>query len=236
MIQIIAKIKYWIKILIRKEIIVWPQIELETSWFGNKHAGFFVDTKLLNSKSIMYSFGVGEDISFDEKLINSYNCTVYAFDPTPKTINFIASKTQISPKFIFHPYGIHSNDGEILFYLPSNPNHVSGTTSKIRNDKNREGKTVVVPMKKFSTIIKELGHEKIEILKLDIEGSEYDVLDDILESDVEINQILIEFHHRFASFGITQTKNAIEKLNTHGYKIAAISDQYEEYTFLKDVS
>ena len=51
--------------------------------------------------------------------------------------------------------------------------------------------------------------------------------------NVDINQILIEFHHRFPSVSLNKTKEAIKKLNNKGYKIAAISDQYEEYTFIK---
>ena len=38
---------------------------------------------------------------------------------------------------------------------------------------------------------------RIDILKMDIEGAEYDVIDDIINSPVPIAQVLIEFHHRF---------------------------------------
>ena len=77
-------LKYLIKILIGKEIIISPQIKIDSKWYGTKHAGFFVYTKFLNSDSVLYSFGVGEDISFDEELISEFNCIIYAFDPTPK--------------------------------------------------------------------------------------------------------------------------------------------------------
>lgn len=233
MIKLWPKIKYFIKVMLRKEIIVSKQIELETSWFGNKHAGFFVYTKLLNSNSIVYSFGVGNDISFDNELINDYNCKVYAFDPTPKSIDYISSNKP-SSNFFFKPYGLNNKDGDVTFYLPSNPKHISGTTTKNTENNQTTSKCIDVPMKKFETIIKELGHKKIDIVKLDIEGSEYDVIDDILQSKVEINQILIEFHHRFSSISLNKTTDAIKKLNKSGYKIAAISDQYEEYTFIKE--
>ena len=69
--------------------------------------------------------------------------------------------------------------------------------------------------------------------KIDIEGSEYSVIDDILKSNIDINQILIEFHDRFDGISKNETNYAIKKLNKHGYKIFKISDSNQEYSFVK---
>jgi hypothetical protein len=53
-------------------------------WFGTKYGGFYVYPDRLCQESIIYSFGVGEDVSFDLELIEKYNCHVFAFDPTQK--------------------------------------------------------------------------------------------------------------------------------------------------------
>ena len=53
MIKLISKLKYIVRVISKKEILIWPQIKLDTTWFGNKHAGFYVNTKSLNSKSII---------------------------------------------------------------------------------------------------------------------------------------------------------------------------------------
>lgn len=52
-------------------------------------------------------------------------------------------------------------------------------------------------MKRLTDIVQELGHSHIDILKIDIEGSEYKILDSILSAPVQIDQILIEIHERF---------------------------------------
>src|SRR5690554_1691728 len=39
----------------------------------------------------------------------------------------------------------------------------------------------------------QLGHKHIDVLKMDIEGAEYDVIENILSAQLPITQILIEF-------------------------------------------
>jgi hypothetical protein len=81
--------------------------------------------------------------------------------------------------------------------------------------------------------MQKLGHQKIDILKMDIEGAEYQVIEDLLKSGISVNQLLIEFHHRFPFVGVQKTKDAIKALNNAGYAIMAISRSGEEYTFIK---
>jgi len=80
--------------------------------------------------------------------------------------------------------------------------------------------------------MKENSHSKIDLLKMDVEGSEYDVLENMLDEKIFPKQILVEFHHRFVKIGIGKTKRIISKLNSTGYKIAKISESKLEYTFL----
>jgi len=225
------KIKYFIKVLLRKELVSKVQVNVPVQWYGNKNAGFYIYSKYLDNNSIVYSFGVGEDISFDLQLINSFQCKVFGFDPTPKSVNFIKKNNNLPSQYYFIPIAIFNYDGIVNLKLPENPNYVS---CKISNESDKNN-IIEVPCKKFSTIVKELEHRKIDILKMDIEGAEYDVLDDILKSEILIEQILVEFHHRFPELGINKTKDAIKKLNKYGYKIAAISGSREEYTFIKTI-
>ena len=69
----------------------------------------------------------------------------------------------------------------------------------------------------------ELGHRYIDVVKMDIEGSEYDVINDISRSKIRPKQLLIEFHHRFPEVGIRRTKVAISTLRSMGYKIFSVS-------------
>lgn len=213
--------------LIRRFGYLKIRVKLDTAWYGSNYGGFFVCPKLLNNNSIIYSFGIGEDISFDRSIIENHDCTVFGFDPTPKSINWI--NTQNLPvKFHFLDYGISNKSGLVDFYLPKNPEYVSGSII-IRNELYEK---VIVQMKSFNDIISELGHKHIDVLKIDIEGSEYDVIDDILNASVLIGQILIEFHDRFVENGKRKTQQAIKKLKIYGYEIFSISETLEEISFV----
>jgi hypothetical protein len=58
---------------------------------------------------------------------------------------------------------------------------------------------------------------------MDIEGGEYEVIEDILESRISVGQVLVEFHHNFRSVSITRTANAVHRLNERGYRIFHLS-------------
>jgi hypothetical protein len=125
--KIIKELKFFKDILFHKDVYFQVQIKIEKEWMGSKSCGFYIIPSFLNKDSIVYSFGVGEDISFDEDVITKFRCKVYAFDPTPKSKLFVEKHTN-SNKFIFHDYGIADYDGKAKFYLPENPEYVSCTT------------------------------------------------------------------------------------------------------------
>jgi len=204
-------------------------IKLNKKWYGNEYGGFFIHPDIISSDSIVYSFGIGEDISFDLDIIQKHNCSVHGFDPTPKSIDWIKQNCP-TDKFIFHKYGISDKSGYETFYLPKNPNHISGSAT-IQDNINTQT-AMQVEMKKLSDIMEELHHTHIDILKIDIEGSEYNVIDNILESGILAKQLLIEFHDRFISSGRDKSKQTVNKLHNAGYKIFGISKSLEEVSFI----
>lgn len=154
---------------------------------GSEYGRHYVDIELLNKDSIVYSFGIGEDITFDVELIEKVGCTVYGFDPTPKCLEWIKNNN-LPDKFKFFEYGLSNKDGNISFDAPPNPDWASYKESITGQ--------FSFPVKKLSTIIKELGHEnkKIDFIKMDIEGSEYSVIDDIMQESIHPYQMSVEFH------------------------------------------
>jgi FkbM family methyltransferase len=216
-------------ILTGRYLKIRKSIERNSEWYGNEYGGFFVCPDFLNENSIVYSFGIGEDISFDEEMIKRHNCKVFGFDPTPKSIRWIAGRS-IPKNFVFHPYGIAPNTGTMKFFLPENDTHVSGS---IVHNSHTSNKTIEVPMKSFEDVVRELKHARIDVLKMDIEGAEYNILPGILKANVEIGQILVEFHHRSIRNGAQLSERAIGLLKEYGFEVFAVTDRSEEVSFIK---
>ena len=179
-----------IKCILREQMHVSKKF-----WLGSSYGGFYVLPFKSLRNGVVFSFGIGEDISFDENLMKLYkNIKIYGFDPTPKSIKWIAKKCKHVENFEFFSYGISEKNGVQNFYLPKNPKFVSGSLAK---NENTGGKIIQLPFKNMKSIIKELGVKQVDILKLDIEGSELDVIPDILKSGLYFKQLCIEIHYRF---------------------------------------
>jgi FkbM family methyltransferase len=224
--KILRRILY---IIIGKDVFYKRQVKCISERHGSAHGGWIICPTHVNEHSIIYSFGIGTDISFELSVSQKYRPEIHAFDPTPRSIEWV-KKQNISNKVILHEYGLADRDGTVKFYPPDNPEFISHS---IYNHQYSQKNSIEVPVKRLNTIMQELNHSRIDILKMDIEGSEYQVVEDILDSQIEIYQILIEFHHRFSNIDVQLTKNAIQNLNNHPYKIFYSSPLGEEYCFIK---
>jgi hypothetical protein len=78
----------------------------------------------LPERPLVYSFGVGEDATFDLGVIEKFGATVHAFDPTPRSSAWV-ERQSLPSQFIFHPVGIGGEDGTAEFYPPERDEHVS---------------------------------------------------------------------------------------------------------------
>jgi FkbM family methyltransferase len=196
---------------------------------GNKGALWCLCPEGLSKTSVVYCLGVGEEISFDLELIKRFGIRVHAFDPTPRSIQWVQSQA-LPEEFVFHAYGAAGFDGTCRFLPPSDPTHVSHTILTRQSP----WPAIEVPVYRLSTIMKMLGHSQIDLLKMDIEGAEYDVLADLLACKIRPQQILVEFHHRWPEVGSEKTRTAIQALNRAGYRIFHVSASGEEYSFWND--
>ena len=198
-----------------------------------KDGGWWFSPESFNKDSIVYSLGVGDEIDFDLAIIEQYGVEVFAFDPTPSSIDML-DENKLPERFHFQPWAVTATDGSLQFYPRLKKD---GTKSDVMFTMIPEEETkddvIEVPAYSLSTITSKLGHDRIDVLKMDIEGAEYEVLDGLLESPVKPTQLLVEFHHRFVENGLERTYDIISRLRDAGYQIFAISEIGREISFLR---
>jgi FkbM family methyltransferase len=146
-----------------------PTGSAETVYLGSRYGGWFVPMNRIDASSIVYSGGVGEDVTFDLALIETIGCHVWAFDPTPRAVTFARSVTE--SRFHFEPVGLWEEDGVRRFWAPRDPAHVSHSTVRQAHIGYFDAECLSLP-----SIVHRLGHDRIDLLKLDIEGAEFSVL------------------------------------------------------------
>ncbi len=221
--------KRFLKRLLGKELRL--RVELDVPVI--KDGGWFFHPDGLDANSIVYSLGVGDEINFDLALIETYGVQVYAFDPTPNSVDML-EEGWLPEKFHFQPWAVTAADGALKFYPRLKKD---GTKSDVMFTMIPEEETkddvIEVPAYSLATIVDKLGHEHIDVLKMDIEGAEYEVLEGLLDSPVLPTQLLVEFHHRFVADGLQRTYAIIDRLRHAGYRIFAISEIGREVSFLR---
>jgi FkbM family methyltransferase len=221
-----------IKVALGKDLWVRPQIECVKEFHGSSYGGWTVCPNGLGPKSIVYSFGVGDDITFDLSLIQKYGVQVFAFDPTPRSIQWIQNQ-KLPAQFHFQGLGLGDRDDSSVFFAPKDPRHMS--FSAVRSSVT-SGEAQSFPIRRLETLARSLQHDQLSILKMDIEGMEYEVLEDILRCPLKPRQILIEFHHRHHPQGAKATRGAIGQLNAAGYKLFHVSERGEEFSFIQEAT
>jgi FkbM family methyltransferase len=220
------KLKRMAHFLRGQDLWRYRRIQCKKVWLGNEGACWCVCPDNLSASSVVYSFGVGEDVSFDLELIRRFHVQLHAFDPTPRSIEWIRRQT-LPTEFVFHECGLADFDGSCGFLPPRNPGHVSHTILQ----RDSPWPAVELPVQRLVTTMRNLGHDRIDLLKMDVEGAEYGVLADLLSSGVRVGQLLVEFHHRWPEVGIEKTKKAIQELNRAGYQLFDVSATGEEFSF-----
>src|SRR5690606_26127538 len=138
---------------------------------GGLRGGWTVHPDVLSKDSIVYAFGVGSTIEWDKEMVRRFGLTLPAFDPTPRARAWIRAQS-LPPSFHFHEYGIAAHDGVVNFFPPRRMTSYNFSPIDRDGRVERDGR-IEAPVKRLSTIMRDLGHTRVDVLKVDIEGGEY---------------------------------------------------------------
>lgn len=210
---------------------------------GTGYGGWQVPREMeLNENSIIYSAGVGEDVSFDVLLSEKYNSHIYLIDPTERAYthfcqvrDYYTNKKwkftgDIQPDYYGMMYKVKPNlekmyyikkglwkERDILkFYKQTNEEYVSQSLIKNMFGENYT-KVEVLSIK---DLMEEKGHARVDLLKIDIEGAEVEVLNKMLDDEIYPKYLCIEFDLLIKRKDVNNTtKKLLERLMRGGYKM-----------------
>lgn len=205
----------------RRALRVRPRGDLVR--LGSDYGGWTVPGDLVEPSWVCYSGGVGDDITFDLEFVERFGCEIDAFDPTPSSIEYVRIASAGEQRFHFHAWGVWSEDATVRFYAPD----YSDTNFSAVNLHSTED-YFAAPCRSLPSIMRELGHDRIDLLKLDIEGAEYGVLAALIESDIRPTVLCVEFHK---TSGIRPMLRAARRMRAIGYDAVAV-DGYD-VTFVR---
>lgn len=146
-----------------------------------------LDYKFTNESII---FDVGTYIgSFTEKLLNKFDCYVYAFEPKEKYFNNLLKKFEKNKKVRVYNFALSNFTGN------SKISDIGAGSSIVEREENSFFE--IIDVVSFSDFVKSENIDKIDLLYLNIEGSEYDLIQNILDNNLQkkIQHFQIQFHN-----------------------------------------
>lgn len=214
--------------------------KLELIRIGTDYGGWYCCSSLLGPHRVAMCCGAGEDISFDVALNAQWHMRVICVDPTPRSVRHVESLLEASragrpmpieagpavyemtdfreDRFTFVSRAVWSSDGYLALFAPKDPAHVSYSALNLQHT----SQTIQVPSSTVASLLGELSIERLSLLKLDIEGAEYEVLRSVLRANIRPDQLLVEFdqvNQPLAPMFWVELAGMIRVLREAGYRL-----------------
>lgn len=172
----------------------------------------------LSSDSIVVDVGCADDPDYSEHMIGRFRCRCYGVDPTRKHFAALRHAEQKHQGLFQHlPYAVVTKTGTLTFH-ESETNASGSICNDHHNVKNDKTTSYEVEALSIMDLKAKIGRH-INILKLDLEGAEYELLENLNAADVhDIDQLFIEFHHHcIERYSIQDTERLVRRIEQLGF-------------------
>ena len=222
---------------------------------GTSNGGWTIPQHFFKADSICYLAGAGEDISFDVGMADKYHSQVYIFDPTPRAIKhfnqlrehiisgermpinqdkgFYQIDTANLSNLHFQDIGLWKSNEEIKFYAPDNKKKVSHSILNLQHQED----FFIGKVRRLKNVMETYGHKYLDMLKIDIEGAEYEVIDSIIEDELDIKVLGVaydEFTKPLDSGAMQRIISSANKICNYGYKLVFVDPSRYKTCFVKN--
>jgi FkbM family methyltransferase len=181
---------------------------------GSAYGGWTIPAELLGPSPLCYCIGAGGDISFDMALIERYGATVRAFDAVAEYVALADEQAGDEPRFSVRQAAIATRDGPLRMQLTHDHSSRSVSPAGLYDSHD----FVELPGRTIASLTAELGDERIDLLKLDIEGGEYEVIPSLDLRALGVRVFATQLHHNGS---VAQARGLIARLRHEGYEPVA---------------
>ncbi len=187
---------------------VFPTVQAKRvkPWFAVKGDRTLRLNYDLNEHSVVFDMG-GYEGQWASDIYAMYNCRVLVFEPFPAYYQNIKSRFSRNSRISVFDFGLSGSDQKMVLYAADD------ATSSFKG----AGTPVDMVLKKATPFIKSQGIQKIDLIKINIEGGEYDLLDELIHEGTikNITNIQVQFHD-FVDNAVGRMKDIQRKLSeTH---------------------
>jgi FkbM family methyltransferase len=149
-------------------------------------------------------------------IVAMYGCRVHVFEPVPEFAERIGRRFARNPLVTVHPVGLSSRDGTAAVAVAGD------ASSHLRpGDSSME-----IQLRDVESVMGELGCKQVDLMKVNIEGAEYDLLDYMIARGLisRIRDLQVQFH--------VFVPNAVERMNAIRAALEATHYPTYQYDFL----
>jgi len=172
-----------------------------------------------------YCVGAGGDITFERELIRRYDATARSFEPDEDYIRRAEVEPNQAARFSKHQVAIATADGPLRMQRT----HIPGSRSLSPAHLYDTEDYVEVPGRTIRSLMDELGDERIELLKIDVEGGEYELMPTLDLPALGVRVFCIQLHH---TGSVRQAHELIGRLREQGFPLVA-TDTAVRLTFAR---
>jgi FkbM family methyltransferase len=192
---------------------------------GSDYGGWTVPVDRIDEDWTVWSLGTGHDASFDVEILNRYpKSTVRAFDPFTRNLAGAAERSGNNPRYSQHHLAIAATDGPITLTGSPDPDVGSVAAPVPGHDE----PTFTVPGRSIPSLKAELGDASIDLLKMDIEGAEFDVLSSLDLTSLGVQVLCAELHFNVS---LSRARSVVDHVRSQGFRLVACDDT--DVTFVR---
>ncbi len=198
---------------------------------GTRYGGWWVFAPAVGRNPLLVDCGLGKDISFPAAFLARFGGQVIGIDPNPDAVEYSRARApegmdvRMQAFWTLPGQTMQFHMPRPLAHLPKGADGVSG--SLLSSHSYAGGTTLAVCTTSLGEVLHLAARSECDVLKLDIEGAEYDVLAALCASgDVRnVRQLLVEFHHHCTDKTLQDTERAIQSIEDSGFLLAHTEDR-----------